>query len=214
MYGDYIKDVFNIPFLCVRGVCGGSRTVSSLVRNILPIKLLRCIRKHRCKIENTPSKYYNSIKFLRSGNNFTIEGGIYLLELQSAIEGREAHFGYMRDKIGGHGFCIGGNWEYHKGSFDVILWRDSGETIYLRVPFNVTEGELDAYDTRIRFTAPFIIKHITHVGLEYDGSSLLDATGMSQFQTPIDKDAEIHRKNRWVQMGEQVVTDVVLPFVE
>lgn len=137
-----------------------------------------------------------------------------MLQLDSAIEGREGHFGLLRDKIKCHGFCIGGNWEYHKGSFDVVLWRERGETIYLRVPFIVTEGELDAYNTRIRFLKPFVIKHIVHVGLDYDESSLFDATGANQFQKPIDKDAEIHRKNRWVEMAEKMVLDVVMPFVE
>lgn len=136
-----------------------------------------------------------------------------MLELESGIVGREIRFGYLRDKLEQHGFTTGGNWDYHKGSFDSILWRDAGETIYLRVPFIVTEGELDFYDALIRFQKPFIIKHVTNVGLDFDESSLIDATGASQFQTPLDKDGQIHNKSKWVQIGEKEIDNKVLPYL-
>jgi len=41
-------------------------------------------------------------------------------------------------------------------------------------------------------------------GVDYDEGSLLDATGVSQFQTPLDKDGYIHDKSRWIQAGEHV----------
>lgn len=135
-----------------------------------------------------------------------------MLQIESNIVGKEISFGYLRDHIERHGFTIGGNWEYHKGSFDTILSSGGGETIYLRVPFIVTQGELDFYDAQIRFQNPFVIKHVTNVGLDYDEGSLLDATGASQFQTPLDKDGYIHDKSKWIEIGEQVVADKVLPY--
>lgn len=136
-----------------------------------------------------------------------------MLRLETNIEGKLAHFGYLRDHIEAHGFTIGGDWEYDRGYFDYVMWRDSDETIYLRAPFVVTEGELDMYDTHIRFLKPFVIKHVVHVGLDYEESSLLDATGFSQFQSPVDKDAPIENKNKWVEAGEKVITDRLLPYV-
>ena len=50
-----------------------------------------------------------------------------------------------------------------------------------------------------------MIKHVVHVGLDSDESSLLDATGFSQFQQPIDTDGEIIDKNRWIHAGEVAV---------
>ncbi|HBJ02758.1 YugN family protein [Lysinibacillus sp. FSL R7-0073] len=135
-----------------------------------------------------------------------------MLQFDSKIVGKEIGYGYLRDHIIHRGFTIGGNWEYHKGSFDAVLWRGGGETIYLRVPFIVTAGELDNEDAQIRFQKPFVIKHVANVGLDYDEGSLLEATGASQFQTPLDKDGHIHDKSRWIQAGEQVVEEKVLPF--
>lgn len=137
---------------------------------------------------------------------------ISLLPLESNLEGKKAIFGKLREEIKQYGFSIGGNWDYHKGSFDTILWNDSGETIYLRLPFVVTDGELDSYNTHIRFLTPYVIKHVANVGLDFDESSLIDASGFSQFQTPVDTDAKIRDKNKWVYAGEQVV-DKVLPYL-
>lgn len=135
-----------------------------------------------------------------------------MLQLQSNIVGKEIGFGYLRDHIESRGFTIGGNWDYDYGCFDAILWREEGETIYLRLPFIVTQGELDYYDAQIRFQNPFIIKHVVNIGLDYDEGSLLDATGASQFQAPIEKDAKIHRKSQWIQIGEKVVEERIMPY--
>ncbi|MFF5994937.1 MULTISPECIES: YugN family protein [unclassified Lysinibacillus] len=139
-----------------------------------------------------------------------------MLRVQSDIIGKYAHFGQLRERIEKHGFSIGGNWDYDKGSFDTTLHcnQEEGETIYLRMPFEVTEGELDGYNTVIRFQEPYVIKHVVHVGLDYDGSSLMDTTGFSQFQSPIDKDAPIIDKSKWVHMSEELVSQEVLPYIQ
>ncbi len=105
-----------------------------------------------------------------------------MLKLQTKLEGQKAYFGVVRDCIRDLGYHLGGNWDYDKGFFDHILCREEGETIYIRIPFIVTDGELDKYDTSIEFGTSFVIKHVVHVGLDREGSSLLDATGFSQFQ--------------------------------
>ena len=106
-----------------------------------------------------------------------------MLKLQTELEGQNASFGVVSDCIRDLGYNMGGNWDYHKGCFDHILCQEGGETIYIRIPFFVTEGELDQYDASIKFGTPYVIKHVVHVGLDRDGSSLLDATGFSQFQS-------------------------------
>ena len=135
-----------------------------------------------------------------------------MLELETDLVGKHAQFGTLRDYIKNYGFTFGGNWEYDHGTFDNILHREEGETIYLRMPFRVISGNLDNYDTYIIFQKPYVIKHVANIGLEHDGSSLMDATGFSQFQTPVDKDGQIQNQNKWTQAGEQLV-EKVLPYV-
>ena len=132
-----------------------------------------------------------------------------MLKLQTVLEGQQASFGVVSDCIRELGYHLGGNWDYHKGCFDHTLCREDGETIYIRIPFFVTHGELDQYDASIEFGTPFVIKHVVHVGLDSDESSLIDATGFSQFQEPIDTDGKIINKNRWIHAGEVAVKKLV-----
>lgn len=131
-----------------------------------------------------------------------------MLKIQTALEGQKACFGVVRDCIEELGYHLGGNWDYHKGCFDHTLCREGGETIYVRIPFRVLFGELDKYDTSIEFETPYIIKHVVNIGLDSDDSSLIDATGFSQFQAPIDKDGKIENKNRWMHAGEVAVAEL------
>lgn len=132
-----------------------------------------------------------------------------MLKIETNLEGQTSYFGLVRDCICDIGYHLGGNWDYHKGCFDHVLCREEGETIYVRIPFIVRDGELDDYDALITFQQPYIIKHVVHVGLDSDEASLLDATGFSQFQAPIDKDGEIIDKNRWMHAGEVAVQELV-----
>ena len=132
-----------------------------------------------------------------------------MLKLQTDLEGQKAYFGVVRDCIRDLGYNLGGNWDYDKGFFDHTLCREEGETIYIRIPFTVTDGELDKYDTSIEFGTSFVIKHVVHVGLDSDDTSLLDATGFRQFQSPIDTDGNITNKNRWIHAGEVAVQELL-----
>ncbi|HLR80964.1 MAG TPA: YugN family protein [Bacillota bacterium] len=132
-----------------------------------------------------------------------------MIKLHTNLDGKTAYFGPIRDSLKPHHFCLGGNWEYDKGYFDSVLWRENGETIYLRMPFHVLNGELDHYNAYIQFDTPYVIKHIVNFGLDRDENSLLSATGFNQFQKPIDRDAHIRQKNHWEEAGEQVIEKVV-----
>lgn len=135
-----------------------------------------------------------------------------MLKFESELEGKQVEFGSLRDKIKRYGFCLGSYWDYDQGFFDTILYKKNEETIYLRLPFVVTSGILDSSKAQIQFQTPYVIKHVVNLGLDFDESSLLEATGFSQFQDPVDKDAEIQNKHKWVIAGEQVV-DKVLQYI-
>lgn len=132
-----------------------------------------------------------------------------MISLQTQIEGKKGYFGYMQDFFRRHGFFLCGGWDYHKGKFDAILWREKGETIYLRIPFHVLNGELDKTNTYIEFRTPYIIKHVVNIGLDRDENSLLSATGFNQFQKPLDKDGKINNKNLWQSHGEKMVEKII-----
>ncbi len=132
----------------------------------------------------------------------------------SAIEGKRTYFGHMENNSRELGFTLGGAWEYHAGYFDSVLWREGGETIYIRLPFSVVKGMLDHRDALLEFEKPYVIKHIVHLGLDRNSDSLLAATGFAQFQEPVDRDAEIEDKSRWEIAGEQIISNVLdsVPF--
>lgn len=133
-----------------------------------------------------------------------------MIEFDSAIEGKKAYFGFIRDQFEEFGCSFCSNFEYHEGKFDSILSRRNGETIYLRMPFYVIDGELDHSSAYIQFGKPFVIKHVVNLGLDYDGHSLVTATsGLSQFQDPLDQDGYIRDKSRWVKAGEEKIEEIL-----
>lgn len=132
-----------------------------------------------------------------------------MLQLQTAIKGKQTHFGHVKSIFEQNGYYLSGNWDYDRGSFDGILWREGGETIYLRIPFIVLDGELDQFDAVIQFTTPYVIKHVVNIGLDRDESSLLTTTGLSQFQNPVDRDGQIHNKSEWEEIGEEAISQLI-----
>lgn len=132
-----------------------------------------------------------------------------MFELQTGIEGKRSYFGVMRDIFHDHGCSFCSNFDYDRGKFDALLWRDGGESIYLRVPISVLDGELDHPNTHIEFGTPFIIKHVVNIGLDHDENAFLTASGLNQFQKPLDKDGYIYDKSRWAKAGEETIEEVM-----
>ncbi|WP_100012400.1 YugN family protein [Lentibacillus sediminis] len=134
-----------------------------------------------------------------------------MIKLKSEIEGKRAYFGQMQKLCKPCGYTLCGSWEYDGGFYDSLLWRENGESIYVRIPFHVVEGGLDSPNALLEFGIPFVIKHVVHIGLDRDEDSLF-STGsglVNQFQDPLDKDGQIHRKNQWEEAGEQSINQVL-----
>lgn len=132
-----------------------------------------------------------------------------MLSLQTDIEGKQAYFGHMQSMFKQLGYDFGSGWDYHTGKFDSILCREEGETIYIRVPFDVIDGELDRANAYIQFRRPYVIKHVVNLGLDNDENSLLSVTGFNQFQPPLDTDGHIKDKSRWEEAGENEIKKIV-----
>lgn len=132
-----------------------------------------------------------------------------MLQLETNMEGKQMNFGYATKTLKKQGFILGGGWDYDRGIFDNAMHKENGETYYVRMPFQVLEGELDRSDALIEFQKPFVIKHVVNIGLDYDENSLLSATGFNQFQKPLDKDGHIPNKNQWQEFGEEAIGDLL-----
>ena len=132
-----------------------------------------------------------------------------MLLLETEIDGKKGYFGTMQKGLRSFGYSLCGNWEYDRGMFDSVLWREGPETIYLRLPFHVVQGELDREDALIEFEKPFLIKHIVNFGLDKDENSLMSATGFNQFQKPVDPDGEINNKHLWQATGEHHISKIL-----
>jgi hypothetical protein len=133
-----------------------------------------------------------------------------MFQIQSDIEGKRAYFGAARDIFKSYGCSFCSNFEYDQGKFDALLWREGGESIFLRIPIYVLEGELDHSKALIEFGTPFVIKHVVNIGLDHDENSFLTATtGLDQFQTPLDKDGYIYDKSRWAKAGREAIEQVM-----
>lgn len=101
--------------------------------------------------------------------------------------------------------------------FDTILYKRKETTIYLRVPFVVTKGDLDSSSAIIRFQTPFIIKHVMNIGLDEEESSTMTVTGLEQFSTPEDPGAHIEHKDEFAidahKKLDQIVEDATFSAV-
>lgn len=132
-----------------------------------------------------------------------------MIHLETDMEGKQMYFGEAQKLLNKFGISMGSSWEYDSGMFDGMMHRDGGETIYIRLPFQVLEGILDRRDAFIEFEKPFVIKHVVNEGLDTDENSLLTATGFSQFQEPLDRDGYIHDKSKWEEFGEEAISDIL-----
>lgn len=135
-----------------------------------------------------------------------------MIKLDTPIQGQQMRFGDIYPYLLENRITLGGNWEYDEGMFDGAILQDGPDTIYLRMPFEVLSGMVDDPDAVIVFGQPFLIKHVVNVGLDHEGADLLATTGLNQFQSPAEKDAEIHHKSHWEEEGERIVQELIEGF--
>lgn len=123
--------------------------------------------------------------------------------IESNIEGVQGTFGRFRQLLEPDGFALA-NWEYQYGFFDKKL--DDRGMVFLRLPFEVSQGKLDNDDAWIRFGTPFVLKHVYQTGLDPDigyGAGPNMSALVNQFQEPEDKDAPL--EDVWVEHAREVV---------
>ncbi|MFC5530123.1 YugN family protein [Cohnella yongneupensis] len=119
--------------------------------------------------------------------------------IPSSLTSQEQEFVIVKNGLSEHGFSLGGNWDYDHGSFDCAL--DDANKVWLRLPFDVTNGNLDSetqeIDAKIRFGEPYVLKHIYNEGLDKEAQPRVLGALVDQFSDPVDPDAPI--ESRWVE---------------
>ncbi|MCC3377075.1 YugN family protein [Cohnella sp. REN36] len=131
-----------------------------------------------------------------------------MLSLSSSLTSQEGQFTQTRLRLADHGFSLGGNWEYDRGSFDCAL--DDARQVWLRLPFTVTGGNLDGEaeetDAKIKFGEPYVLKHVYEEGLDQDAQPRTFGGMFDQFAAPSDPDAEIER--HWLEDARKRLSEI------
>ncbi|USG64867.1 YugN-like family protein [Brevibacillus ruminantium] len=125
--------------------------------------------------------------------------------IQSSLEGTRATYGYFRESLEPDGFTLS-NWDYNGGFLDKKL--DDEGMVYLRIPVQVQEGELDGADAWLEMGTPFVLKHVYQQDVEEDIGyiSAVGSAAMNQFQEPVDKDGEV--EDYWLRKAEAIIRDL------
>lgn len=136
-----------------------------------------------------------------------------MISFNSEIEGKEARFGDIEDVFAEKGFVLGGNWEFDGGYFDTEVDGEYDETVYLRLPVQVVQGQLDEAEAKLRFLQPLLVRHVVNTGLAEDepepgtlGSSVV------QFQPPLETDGEIHDQDKRLEKAKDAIQRI-LPYL-
>jgi hypothetical protein len=128
--------------------------------------------------------------------------------IQSSLEGKDQDYIFTKNELEKLQFSLGGNWDYHGGSFDRIL--DDHRTVWLRIPFQITEGKFDGEVTEtgamIQINTPYVLKHQYQEGLDRSAEIHTYGALVDQFQQPSNSDAEIGPE--WIEQGKLVLNQV------
>lgn len=128
-----------------------------------------------------------------------------MIELPSKIEGKSATLAELEAKLKPLGYSIGGNWDYDHGSFDYKV-SDKDGYLFLRLPFNVVEGQLDADGCIVKMQRPFLLAHIYQKGLDDHAHSSNTMATFNQFSEPVDEDGEV--PEQYIIVGKSLLEEV------
>ncbi|MEB3102456.1 YugN family protein [Ferviditalea candida] len=131
-----------------------------------------------------------------------------MIQLQSGLERQEDEFIELKQFLEQNEFTLGGNWDYDHGYFDRAL--DEGRKVWIRIPFQVTDGTLDANaedpETKVRIGTPFVLKHLYNEGLDKTADMQTSGGLVNQFQDPVESDAAVD--NEWVEKAQEILREV------
>ncbi|MET0785863.1 MAG: YugN family protein [Paenisporosarcina sp.] len=118
-----------------------------------------------------------------------------MIELSSAIEGKQFDKGFLEEFLKGNGFTLGGGWDYDHAYYDYIFQKEPYYDV-LRIPVIVKSGNFDQASSKLECGRPFILRHTYQYGISDEKDALFGIGGglLNQFQKPIEKDAPLSDK--------------------
>ncbi|ANE48569.1 hypothetical protein SY83_22330 [Paenibacillus swuensis] len=128
-----------------------------------------------------------------------------MITLTSQLENKELAYNDANTYLSRHGFSLGGGWDYKQGVFDHAL--DEANKVWLRIPFEVTRGELDvdadASDAQVKLGTPYVLRHVYREDDNPDPDAQPKIAGalFDQFQKPLNPDANIDDK--WLNQAKE-----------
>jgi hypothetical protein len=129
-----------------------------------------------------------------------------MIPLDSSLENTEDVFCNLHESLSKFDFCLAGNWEYSHGYLDKHL--DKAHKVWVRIPFHVTEGELDGAseeqcDALIKLGKPYVFGHLYEEDVDEDAEFQMIGGLINQFQSPVESDADVNP--RWVARAQAVI---------
>ncbi|MFD1020531.1 YugN-like family protein [Thalassobacillus hwangdonensis] len=128
-----------------------------------------------------------------------------MIPISSKVTGEVFSLHDLESKLSPLGYVIGGNWDYDHGSFDYKIDDDVGYQ-FLRVPFDVEHGSLDAPTSTVKIGEPFLLSHKYQRGLDDNVHVGNIKASFDQFSEPQDPDASVDEK--YIAVGQELVREL------
>ncbi|MED2941440.1 YugN-like family protein [Bacillus swezeyi] len=113
-----------------------------------------------------------------------------MISLPSELENRSFSLYHLEQTLKPLGYVISGGWEYDRGFFDYKIDDEDGY-LFLRLPFEAEDGQLDSQNATVKLGKPFLLRHVYQEGLDDHVIQGNFRASFDQFAEPKEKDADI-----------------------
>ncbi|WP_138420283.1 YugN-like family protein [Aquibacillus sediminis] len=128
-----------------------------------------------------------------------------MIPVPSQLEDRVFPLYELEKQLKPLGYVIGGNWDYDHGSIDYKMADDDGYQ-FIRIPFTLEEGMLDAPGAIVRIGQPLLLHHKYQPSVEDHADNGVIQGAINQFQSPTDPDAEV--SDKYIEKGKRLIEQV------
>jgi hypothetical protein len=137
--------------------------------------------------------------------SYELGSGLTMEFIESNLEGKVQDYILTKNELNRLAFTLGGNWDYNGGSFDRHL--DHERTVWLRIPFEITQGQFDGevteLDAPIRFSTPYVLSHQYQEGVDESAEFHTYGGLVDQFQKPSSMDGNVG--SEWIEQGQEIL---------